>query len=299
MNILITGSSGLIGSNLSRSLAIKKHRILHLVRTKPTSENDIYWNPVSSDLDAESLEGVDAVVHLAGENIFGMRWTEEKKRKIRDSRIQGTRLLSEAVAGLKTPPSAFISASAIGFYGDRGEERLTENSAPGRGFLSDVCREWEKNTGAAEARGIRVVHLRNGIVLSTRGGALKKMLPVFRIGLGGKIGNGRQYMSWISLQDLVGIIAFSIENESLRGPVNAVSPNPVSNRVFSKTLGKVLSRPSWFTLPGFGARAAFGEMADALLLSSTRVVPARLIDAGFRFRFESLEFALNHALSAE
>ena len=296
MNILISGSSGLVGSKLSASLARNNHRILHLVRRTPASSNQVFWDPSSAKLDAGSLEGVDAAVHLAGESITGGRWTAEKKRRIRESRVQGTRLLSETLARLSSPPEALISASAVGYYGDRGDELLGENSGAGEGFLSEVCREWEAATEPAAANGIRVVILRIGVVMSSSGGALTRMLPVFRMGLGGKIGNGRQYMSWISPEDLTGIIEFVIRNQSLGGPVNAVSPNPVSNLEFSKTLGRVISRPSFCRLPGFAARLAFGEMADALLLASARVVPSRLADGKFPFVYPTLEAALRNAL---
>ena len=296
MNILVTGATGLIGSKLCTSLLQKNHRAIHLVRKPPASENRILWDPSSGKLDKESLEGIDAVVHLAGESITGGRWTPKKKRRILQSRIQGTRLLSESLAGLSSPPKVFVSASAIGYYGDRGDEMLVEDSDPGTGFLPDVCREWEKATESAAAKGIRIVFLRTGIVLSAHGGALAQMLPVFRMGLGGKIGSGRQYMSWIALEDITGIIEFAILTDSLQGPINAVAPNPVSNREFAKTLGRVLSRPSFFMLPGFAARLAFGEMADALLLSSARVSPSRLMDEKYPFRFPTLEEALRHAL---
>jgi uncharacterized protein (TIGR01777 family) len=298
MNILITGSTGLVGSNLGRSLSQKGHATTHLVRKKPVSENQVYWDPALSVLDSGRLEGLDAVVHLAGESITGGRWTADKKRRILESRVRGTRLLSEGLAGLRAKPGVLVSASAIGFYGDRGEERLDESCGSGNGFLAEVCRQWEKETEPAAAAGIRVVNLRIGIVLSGAGGALRKMLPLFRMGLGGKIGHGRQYMSWIALPDLVGAIQFAVEHESLRGPVNAVSPEPVQNSVFVKQLGRALSRPTIFFLPRFAARAVLGEMAEALLLASARVVPARLESAGFRFQSESLEKAIVQALSS-
>ena len=296
MDILITGATGLIGSRLSASLFQKYHRVIQMVRESPLSADRIFWNPASGKLNKAELEGIDAVVHLAGESITGGKWTPEKKHRILQSRINGTRLLSESLAGLSRPPKVFISASAIGYYGDRGEERLDESSAPGTGFLPDVCREWEKATEPAVSKGIRVVTMRTGIVLSALGGALAQMLPVFRLGLGGKIGNGRQYMSWIALEDITGIIEYAIQNESLQGPVNAVSPNPVPNRDFTKTLGRVLSRPSIGVLPGFAARLFLGEMADALLLASTRVVPSRLAEAKYPFRFPLLEDALRYVL---
>jgi uncharacterized protein (TIGR01777 family) len=296
MNILVTGATGLIGSNLCASLHQENHRVIHMVRKPPLSENRILWDPASGKLDKEALEGIDAVVHLAGESITGGRWTPEKKRRILQSRIKGTRLLSECLARLSSPPKAFVSASAVGFYGDRGEELLDESSSPGIGFLPEVCREWENATEPASSKGIRVILLRTGVVLSAAGGALARMLPVFRMGLGGKIGSGLQYMSWIALEDITRIIEFAMQDESLRGPVNAVSPHPVSNREFAKTLGRVLSRPSVCFLPGFAARLAFGEMADALLLASARISPARLTEAKYSFRFPMLEDALRNAL---
>lgn len=298
MNILITGSTGLVGSNLSRSLSQKGHTTTHLVRKKPVSKNQVYWDPALAVLDSGRLEGLDAVVHLAGESITGGRWTADKKRRILESRVRGTRLLSEGLAGLSARPRVLVSASAIGFYGDRGDELLDESCKSGTGFLAEVCRQWEKETEPAAAAGIRVVNLRIGIVLSGAGGALRKMLPLFRMGLGGKIGHGRQYMSWIALQDLVGAIEFAVEHDTLRGPVNAVSPEPVQNSVFVKQLGRALSRPTMFFLPRFAARAVLGEMAEALLLASARVVPARLESAGFRFRSESLKNAIEQALSS-
>lgn len=296
MNILITGSTGLIGSSLGTLLVRQNHHIIHAVRKPPASEDQVFWNPGTFTMDSKAFDGVDAVVHLAGESITGGRWTAEKKRRIRESRIRGTRLLSETMAGLSTPPKVFVSTSAVGYYGDRGDEALDEASGPGTGFLADVCREWEDATGPAREKGIRTVILRLGIVLSATGGALARMLPVFRLGLGGKIGGGRQFMSWIALQDLTEIILYVIDTESLHGPVNAVSPNPVTNRKFAKTLSRVLSRPAFFSLPGAAARLAFGEMADALLLASARVLPSRLQAEQYPFRFAHLENALRDTL---
>jgi len=272
---------------------------MQMVRRHPVSENQVYWSIPESKVDAEALDGIDVVVHLAGESITGGRWTKEKKRRIRNSRILGTRLLSRVLAELASPPKVFISASAIGYYGDRGDERLIEESGPGTGYLPEVCRQWEEETGPAAARGIRTVNLRTGIVLSRFGGALPQMLPFFKLGLGGRIGSGRQYMSWITLEDLTGIIEHAIDKESLQGPVNAVSPDPATNLEFTRALGKALSRPALFALPRFAARLAFGEMADALLLASARVIPSRLMDTGFRFQSDSLEEALKRTLSGE
>jgi uncharacterized protein (TIGR01777 family) len=294
MKILITGSSGLIGKALCSHLEQNHHTIVHMVRRNPVSENQAYWNPSEGSLDRGAFEGVDAVVHLAGESITGGRWTPEKKRRIRNSRILGTRLLSASMASLPAPPKVLISTSAVGYYGDRKDEVLDEDSRAGSGFLADVCRDWERETDPAAEKGSRVVILRFGIVLSRSGGALSRMLPVFRMGMGGRIGNGRQFMSWIAVDDLIRVIEYSLQDESLRGPVNAVAPNPATNRAFTQALGKALSRPARLTLPRFAARIIFGEMADALLLASARVVPARLMEKEFPFRFGTLEEALFH-----
>ncbi len=294
MNVLVTGSTGLVGSSLCTSLERHHHRVIHMVRRTPVSDNQAFWNPARGELNAGAFDGVDAVVHLAGESLTGGRWTGEKKRRILDSRVLGTRLLAESMARLPSPPKVLVSTSAVGYYGDRGDELLDEDSGPGSGFLADVCQQWERATEPAARAGIRVVILRFGIVLSASGGALDRMLPVFRMGFGGKIGNGRQHISWIALDDLTGVIEYAIGNESLSGPVNAVSPDPVTNHTFSKKLGKVLRRPVWLMLPGFAARIVFGEMADALLLASSRVLPSRLAGTAFQFRFPSLEHALGH-----
>jgi uncharacterized protein (TIGR01777 family) len=251
---------------------------------------------MAGTIDASALEGVDAVVHLAGENI-AQRWTSSQKAKIRDSRIKGTQLLCETLARLSSPPKVLVSASAIGYYGDRGEQILTEDSPLGRGFLAEVCRGWEAATEPARQRGLRVVPLRFGVVLSPAGGALAKMLPPFRLGLGGMVGSGRQYMSWIALDDVVGAIQHAIVTDTLQGPTNAVAPQAVTNQEFTKTLGKALGRPTVFPLPAFAARLMFGEMADELLLASTRVQPAKLLGSGYRFRYPELEDALRHVLA--
>jgi uncharacterized protein (TIGR01777 family) len=295
MQIAITGSTGLVGAELVPFLTTGGHRVSRVVRNNP-SGTDIAWNPTAGTIDAERLEGLDAVVHLAGENIAARRWNAEQKARIRDSRVQGTRLLCETLARLRQPPRVLVSASAIGFYGNRGDEVLTETSTAGDGFLPDVCREWEAATKAAEEAGIRVVHLRFGIVLSPKGGALAKMLTPFRLGLGGRIGNGSQWMSWISLDDVVGSIYHALATESLSGPVNAVAPKPVTNCEFTKTLGRVLWRPTIFPMPAFMARLAFGEMANDLLLGSSRVEPVKLLQSGYRFLHADLERSLRHLL---
>jgi uncharacterized protein (TIGR01777 family) len=238
------------------------------------------------------------VVHLAGESIASGRWTDEKKRAIRDSRVKGTALLSDALAQLSRPPSALLSASAIGYYGDRGDELLMEESAPEDDFLADVCVEWENATKPAIEKGIRTLHARFGVILDAKEGALAKMLTPFRMGIGGRVGHGKQWMSWIDIEDVVNGLKFLLES-SVTGPVNFVAPNPVTNAEFTKTLGRVLSKPTLFPIPAFGARLAFGEMGDALLLSSQRVEPSVLQQSGFRFAYPSLEPALRHLLATD
>ncbi|GAB4152018.1 MAG: TIGR01777 family oxidoreductase [Planctomycetaceae bacterium] len=297
LRILVTGSSGLVGSNLIPFLTGGGHTVCRLVRSKnQTGDDALYWNPKSGEVDAGSLEGFDAVVHLAGENIASGRWTQARKARIRDSRVEGTRLLAEALASLKNPPKVLVCASAIGYYGDRGDEELTEQSPPGEGFLSDVCQEWEAAANPAREAGIRVAHMRFGVILSPRDGALKKMLLPFKMGVGGILGNGRQYWSWIGIDDVIGSIHHAIGTESLEGPVNAVSPQPVTNREFTKTLGRVLKRPTIFPMPGFVAKTLLGEMAEALLLSSARVLPNRLMETNYEFRHSNLEDCLRHLL---
>src|SRR5258706_14527043 len=260
MNILVSGSTGLVGSHLLRYLSSKGHQVKALVRHAPTNPSQIQWNPRQRGPAPEALEDLGAVIHLAGESIASGRWTEARKRAIRDSRVLGTRLLLDAVTRLKRPPKVLISASAIGYYGDRGEEILKEESAPGTGFLSDVCVAWEAATSPASQKGIRVVNLRFGIILSPEGGALAQMLFPFKMGVGGNIGSGSQYMSWIALDDVLGVIAFALDTPALQGPLNTVAPAPVTNKEFTKTLGHVLGRPTILPLPAFAARLVFGEV---------------------------------------
>jgi uncharacterized protein (TIGR01777 family) len=256
----------------------------------------IAWDPASKRLPAPALEGLDAVVHLAGENIAKGRWSAAKKAAIRDSRVQGTRVLCEALSQLVDPPNVLVSASAIGYYGSRGDRVMREDSHPGTDFLAEVCQDWEAATEPAAAGGIRVVHLRTGVVLAREGGALHKMLTPFKLGGGGVLGPGTQYVSWVALDDVIGIVTHALTNEALKGPVNAVAPNPVTNYEFTKTLGRVLKRPTKAWMPTPVVKVLFGEMGDALLLSSTRVEPARLQASGYPFRQPELEGALRHIL---
>jgi hypothetical protein len=299
MHVLVTGASGLVGSALVPFLTNGGHAVTRLVRSTPRpGQAEVPWDPAAHSIATPALEGLDAVVHLAGENIAA-RWTAEKKAMIRDSRVQGTGLLCDALAQLVKPPQALVCASAIGYYGDRGETILREESAPGTGFLAEVCRAWEAAAAPAAQRGIRVVYLRFGVVLSAAGGALTKMLTPFRLGVGGVIGSGQQYMSWVALDDVLGAIHHALLTETLHGPVNVVAPQPVTNQEFTKTLGTILGRPTVVPLPAFVARLAFGEMADALLLASTRVVPERLLASGYAFRSPALDGALRHLLGKD
>jgi uncharacterized protein (TIGR01777 family) len=295
MHIAVTGSRGLVGTALVPLLTKGEHRVTRVVRDRP-EDGDISWDPSLKSFDAASLDGVDGVVHLAGENIASGRWNAEVKRRIRDSRVNGTQILCEALGAMSSPPKVLVSASAIGFYGDRGDELLDEQSASGQGFLAEVAREWEDATKPASEAGIRVVHLRFGVILSPNGGALAKMLTPFKLGGGGRVGSGKQYWSWISIDDAAGAIVHSLNSESLNGPVNAVAPNPVTNLEFTKTLGRVLRRPTIMPMPAFAARLALGEMADELLLASTRVAPNRLTEDGYSFLHPTLEQALRHVL---
>ena len=296
MKILISGSHGLVGTALIERLQAAGHEISRLVRHYPSDESEIEWSPDRYSIQISRLEGFDTVFNLAGESIAEGRWTDEKKQRIRESRVKGTKLLGDALANLNKPPQTFICASAIGYYGNRGEELLKETSAPGDDFLAKVCVEWENATALATQKGIRVVNTRFGIILDRDGGALAKMLPPFRLGIGGRIGSGKQWMSWIALDDVIGALEFAVHNPALTGPVNFVAPNPVTNAQFTKVLGRALSRPTIFPIPEFGVRLLFGEMADALLLSSQRVEPERLNASGYTFQYSELEKALPHVL---
>lgn len=297
MRIAISGSTGFIGSRLASSLRQDGHEILRLVRRPGGGrEPEVRWNPDDDLIDRQALAGLDAVVHLAGENIVG-RWTDRKRAAIRRSRVKGTAFLAEVLASLERPPRVFATASAIGIYGDRGDEILTEDSALGDDFLASVCREWEGAAAPAAENGIRVVNLRFGLVLDPSGGVLEKMLPAFRLGLGGRIGDGSQYVSWISLDDAVEAVKLALRRESLGGPVNVVSPNPVTNAQFTRILARVLSRPALLPLPKRVLLALLGDMAREMLLASQRVSPRNLNRHEFRYRDSDLEPALRRLLS--
>ena len=298
MKILISGASGLVGKYLTPTLIAKGHEVHKLVRKTPQSADEIQWDAEKgfSESEQAKLENFDAVVHLAGDNVASENWSDEKKRKIKESRTVGTHVLVDALKALKKPPKHFISASAIGFYGNRGDEILTEESAQGTGFLPEVCAAWEDEIKRAEALPARVVYLRIGVVLAKDGGALEKMLTPFKFGVGGTIGSGKQYMSWIALDDLIKMFHFVMENENLRGAFNAVAPSPVSNEEFTKTLGTVLNRPTVLPVPEFAIKMLFGEMGETLLLEGARVVPQKLLDAGFDFDYLNLEAAMRHVL---
>jgi uncharacterized protein len=296
MRILVSGSNGLVGSALVTALRQQSNDVRRLVRPdSPSSDDASEWDPEAGRIDPSAFDGVDAVVHLAGESIAG-RWTESKKKRIHGSRVHGTRLLSETIAALDSKPRVLVSASAIGFYGDRGDDVLTEESAIGGGFLAEVCRQWEDATNTAREAGVRVALLRFGVILSGSGGALKQMLTPFKAGVGGRVGSGKQHMSWVAIDDAVAAILRIIEDTSLEGPINVVAPQTVTNEEFTKTLGRVLGRPTVMPMPAFAARLAFGQMADELLLASQRVRATQLEQAGFTFKHPQLEGALRAVL---
>ena len=295
--VAITGASGLLGSALAVRFREDGGTVHRLKRGTRALDPDIAWNPDADTIDAAGLEGVDAVVNLAGESIL-QRWTEGRKRRIRESRVRGTALLARTLAGLRQPPRVLLSASAIGIYGDRGEEELDERSSAGSDFLASVAREWEQATEPARAAGIRVALLRTGVVLSRHGGALAKMLLPFRIGIGGRIGGGKQWMSWIALADWIRATLFLLSSGALAGPVNLVAPNPVPNQVFAKTLARVLSRPALAPVPSGAIGLLFGEMGRATILASQRIHPRRLLEAGFEFEYPTLEGALREEMSS-
>jgi uncharacterized protein (TIGR01777 family) len=296
MKVAITGASGLVGTALVPFIAAGGHEVVRLVRRPARGSDEARWDPEHGGIDRAALDGVDAVVHLAGANLAEGRWTTARKAVLRESRTGPTRLLAEAVAGLPHPPSVLVSSSAIGYYGERGDAWVDETSAPASDFLGALTREWEEASEPAARAGIRVVRLRTGIVLTPEGGALGRMLLPFKAGVGGVLGSGRQYLSWIAIDDLLDVVHFTLTEMALGGAVNAVAPHPVTNHELTKTLGRVLRRPTIMPAPAFALRLAFGELADATLLASTRVKPGRLLAAGYRFRFPDLEGALRHLL---
>lgn len=298
VQVAITGASGLIGTALAELLRTEGHGVISLVRHRPVGDEELGWDPANGQIDAAGLNGVDAVVHLAGESIASHRWSAEQKQRIERSRVEGTELLAKALAGLDSPPRVLLSASAVGIYGNRGSEVLTEASAPAHSFLARVCQAWEAATTPASDAGVRVAHLRTGLVLTHRGGALAKLLPLFRLGLGGRLGSGRQYWSWITLEDEVRAIRWLIDHE-VSGPVNMVSPSPVTNAQMVRVLAAALHRPALLPVPQFGPRLVLGrELADELLFTSARVVPTALDGHGYTFRHPDLASGLQAALAS-
>ena len=296
MKVLVTGASGLIGSSLTSALRQAGHETIALVRRAPrTGAAEIQWDPGGA-IDGAKFSGADAVVHLAGESVASGRWNKQRKARILNSRVQGTQTIAASIARANPRPRVLVNASATGIYGDTGDKIVTEAEPPGSTFLAEVGRQWEQATRAASDAGIRTVMMRTGIVLSTQGGALAKMLPPFRMGVGGRLGDGRQWMGWIALDDLIALFLHALTNESVRGPVNAVAPNPVTNAEFTRALGAALKRPTPFPIPAFAVRAAFGEMGDELLLASCRAMPEAALAKGFQFRHPEIREALAHVL---
>lgn len=297
MKVAVTGASGLVGSALMQVLKDEGHEVYAMVRRPATSPSELSWDPATGHVDAGRLSKMDAVVHLAGENIAAKRWSDEQKRKIRSSRLDATYKLATAISSVTPRPSVLVSASAIGFYGNRDEQILSENSSMGEGFLAQLCKDWEDATLPAAASDVRVVNARISMVLSANGGALGKLLPIFKMGAGGPIGSGKQYMSWIDDSDLVRALAFVLTNENIAGPVNMSAPNPVTNKEFTSVLASVLGKPAFLPVPPLALRLAMGELADELLLVSQKVMPTVLQREGFRFQYPELERALRHVLS--
>lgn len=296
MNVLVTGSSGLIGSALRPALVAAGHRVTRLVRVRPRGKDEFRWDPDAGLLDPAALADCHAVVHLAGASISAGRWTRSRKAAIRHSRVDATRLLAAAMARALPAPRVMVCASGVGFYGDRGDEVLDEASGPGDGFLAALARDWEGAAAPAAAAGVRLVHLRHGIVLSGSGGALPRMMLPFRLGVGGPMGSGRQWMGWVGLVDVVGAFLHALASPALEGPANLVGPNPVTQREFAETLGRVMGRPSWMPAPAWALRLALGEMGNELILASQRAVPRRLMESGFTHRHATLEAGLRAAI---
>lgn len=298
MKVLMSGASGFIGTELVAFLKTCGHKVIRLVRDKSqATEEAFFWDPAHGAIDEAAFEGINAVINLCGENVAGGRWSDARKQRILESRVQATSTLSKAMARLTTPPSVFISASAIGYYGDCGDVVCREDAGQGQGFLAKVCKEWEKAAEPAVKKGIRTVFLRTGIVLSPRGGALAKMLLPFKLGFGGAFGSGEQMMSWISIDDLAAIVLFIMMNPTMSGPVNAVAPNPVTNKEFTEILGQVLSKPTFFNTPAFALRFILGEeMANEFILSSTKAEPFKLTQEGYSFLYPDLKISLKHSL---
>ncbi len=297
MKILVTGSTGLIGGALLPQLRAHDHSVVDLKRAEVIAPGSGSWNPATGEIDPATLLGAQAVVHLAGANIGDKRWTKARKDLLYSSRVGPTQALCETLAGTPTPPDVFVVASAIGIYGDRDDEWLDEASAPGQGFLAELVKDWESATAPAQEKGIRVVNLRFGIILTPKGGALKRMLLPFKLGLGSVMGSGRQYWSWVGIDDVIGVIEHAISNPALSGPVNVVAPNPVSNREFTRTLARILNRPAIFPVPAFVLRVVLGEMAEELLLYSAHVRPAKLTASGYQFEGTDLGTTLRHLLN--
>ena len=300
LTVAISGSSGFLGRNLRRFLTTGGHRVLRLVRSRAgTGGDNVYWNPARGEVEHARLEGVDAIVHLAGEPLIGVRWTEAKKREILRSRRDGTEWMAHTAARLSPPPRVLVCASAVGYYGSRGNEVLTEESRAGRGFLADVCKAWEEAAAPARRAGIRVAHLRQGVALSPDGGALQLMLPAFRAGAGGRLGSGRQYLPWISLDDTLGLILHAIATPGVSGPINVTAPLPVTNAAFTSALGRVLGRPTVVPVPSLAVRALLGEMGRTVLLGGQRAVPAKAEATGYDFLHPSVDEALRFALGVK
>ena len=297
LKVAITGASGLVGTALTRFLETQGHEVVRLVRgDDDPGENEALWNPDTGLVERDKLEGIDALVHLAGEPIFGLRWSDEKKRSIKESRTKGTDLISRTIAAMSRPPRVMVSSSAVGIYGDRGNEILSEESKLGKGFLASVCKAWEAATAPADRAGIRVAHLRTGMVLSEQGGALGTMLLPFKIGIGGRLGSGKQYVSWIDIDDLCALILHIIRTDTLRGPVNGTAPYPVPNSAFTASLGRVLGRPTVIPVPSLAVKALFGEMGKELLLAGARIQPEKALRSGFDFQFPAIEDSLRFQL---